>query len=213
MKLWTSRVFWGIMLIAGGILFLIQNLFEIQISGYFWAGIFALAGFTFFAYYASEREAWWALIPGFTLIGLAGMILFGAISNEFAERFGAALFLSFIGLGFVAVFLVNRANWWALIPAGVLVTIGAVTLGDLGGVDTGGVFFLGLALTFLLVAVAPTPAGPMRWAYIPAGILGVMGLLLLAAAGRFIDLVIPVALIVIGLFLLLKTIIPIRSSR
>lgn len=72
------------------------------------------------------------------------------------------------------------------------------------GFETGGIFFLGLGLTFLLVAIIPTPEGQMRWALIPAVILLVMGLLLTAALTQLINFIWPLALILLGLFLVLR---------
>jgi hypothetical protein len=47
---------------------------------------------------------------------------------------------------------------------------------------SGNIFFLGLGRTFVLVAILPTSVGQTRWAWIPAGILGIIGILILIAA-------------------------------
>ncbi len=105
-----------------------------------------------------------------------------------------------IGLSFVVIFLTHREHWWAVIPGGVLLTLGLVaSMSDLGnGFDTGGIFFLGLALTFLMVYFIPTQEGRMLWAIWPAGILGVMGMLLLIGSSGLARLVWPAALIFFG---------------
>ena len=71
--------------------------------------------------------------------------------------------------------------------------------------ETGGVFFLGLGLTFAVVALLPTSAGRMAWAWIPAGVLALMGLLLMAAAGNLIGYLWPLVIILAGGFLILRT--------
>ncbi|MCA2002773.1 MAG: hypothetical protein LDL51_12980, partial [Chloroflexi bacterium] len=63
-----------------------------------------------------------------------------------------------------------------------------------------GFFFLGLAATFLLVAVF---AG-MKWAYWPAMVLGVIGFLGIASLLDFMNYAWAAALIAAGLFLLFR---------
>jgi hypothetical protein len=94
-------------------------------------------------------------------------------------EWGGSILLGGIALSFLLIYLVNRENWWAIIPGGVLLTLALIiSLGSfLGGFEVGGLFFLGIGLTFALVAVIPNPQGSMAWAWIPAGILTVMGLL------------------------------------
>jgi hypothetical protein len=97
-------------------------------------------------------------------------------------------------------------NWWAVIPGGVLLTL-AIVAGlseNLEGIETGGVFFLGLGLTFALLALLPTGDGKLTWALIPAVVLFLMGLLITAAAAEFINYVWPAALILGGLYLLYR---------
>ena len=111
------------------------------------------------------------------------------------------------GLLFLGVFIENQANWWALIPGGVLFTL-AATVGleqFFPGLETVGIFFLGMSLTFGLVAALPNPQGEMRWAWIPAGVLLLMGLIFMATAGELLKYLWPAALILGGFFLLLRS--------
>lgn len=207
MRWLSSRVVWGVLLIAGGILFLLQNLGLMEVGNLFWTLLFAFAGVSFLSVFFSDRAQWWALIPGFVLLALAAVIGISVIAPGLSENLGGGLFLGGIGLAFFAVYLANRGNWWAVIPGGVLLTLATVaTIGE-ATFDTGGIFFLGLGLTFALVAILPTPEGSMKWAFIPAGILLVMGLLIMAAAGEYINLVWPAALILLGLFLIYRTLV------
>lgn len=172
MKRIDLRLVLGILLLIGGGVMLLETTGILRGAGqYFWAGLVAIAAGVFLYYYFANRSKWWAAIPGFTLAGLAASALV-------PERLGleGLAFLGGIGIGFLAVFVSNRHQWWALIPGGVLLTLGAVSaMSEHYQVqDTGGVFFVGLGLTFLLVAVLAN----MRWAYIPAGILLLLGILL-----------------------------------
>jgi hypothetical protein len=117
-----------------------------------------------------------------------------------------ALFLAGISLGFWVIYLSNREFWWAIIPGGVLLTLSAVTATDDILVDDsgGGVFFIGLALTFLLVAWLAKPRENFWWAYIPAGVLFVLGVFLIGPLQSVFNYIWPVALILAGGLLLLR---------
>lgn len=172
MKRIDFRLLLGILLIIGSTFMLLDTTGIIEgATAYFWAGLLAIAAGVFLYYFFTDRSKWWAAIPGFTLAGMAA-------STFFLDRLqlGGLAFLGGIGLGFLAVYAANRHHWWALIPGGVLVTLGAVSaMSERYRVeDTGGVFFVGLGLTFLLVAVLAN----MKWAYIPAGVLLIVGIIL-----------------------------------
>ena len=108
-------------------------------------------------------------------------------------------------MGFLLVYLRNRQAWWAIIPCGVMITLALVTgLESESELGVGGVFFLGLALTFLVVYLVPNPEGRMTWALIPAAVLGIMGFLILAAAVQLIGFLWPLALVVVGAYLLFR---------
>ena len=212
MKLFGSRLLWGAVLIIGGVLFLLQNLNVLQVGGFAWAILLGLVGIYFMTFYFANRANWWALIPGIDLIFLAVIIGLQVILPGMNNVWTGSLFLACIGLAFWAVYLNDRSFWWAIIPGGVLFTLAAVTLLSRArpGLETGGIFFLGLGATFALLAVLPTggsvPSHGLRWAFIPAAVLIIMGLLISAASASLINYILPVALILGGLFLVYKTI-------
>jgi len=176
MKRLDPRIIIGSLLIlAGGLGFLQAFGFLRNASDLFWGLVFLAAGGVFLFMFASgfATGQWWAAIPGLVLAGIGVLILL----PDSLDDLGGAVFLGAIGLSFWLIYLSGRERWWAIIPGGVLITLAAVTLTDSlfrNGDAGGGVFFIGLALTFLLVALL---AG-MRWAYWPAGALGVMGIFL-----------------------------------
>jgi hypothetical protein len=106
-------------------------------------------------------------------------------------------------LPFLYIFATDRANnWWALIPGGILALMGvAVTLGELVGGDWVAAFVLwGIALAFVLVFFADRRNW---WALIPAGVLTLVGLGVSPVAASM-TLLLPGALIVVGLALVLR---------
>jgi hypothetical protein len=209
MKRTSASYLGGLLLICAGILFLLQNFGLVTIvTGAIWALLFAVGGVAFLAVFATNQEHWWALIPGFTLLGLAGLIGLSTLFPQFGEL-GAALFFLAIALSFAIIYIMHRENWWAVIPAGVLTTL-AIIIAFSGNDGNDGqwvpsVLFLGLAATFALVYFLPTPQGQMKWALWPAAVLGIMGLLMLLLVGSLANFIWPLALIAGGAALMLRT--------
>jgi hypothetical protein len=143
MKILSSRIFWGLVLILGGVLFLLQNLEVFQGGDLFWGVSLAVAGLLFLGVFFGDRQQWWALVPGMVLLAVGSLILLTSFVPGFDEAMGGLLILGGIGLGFIFVYLANRANWWALIPGGVLITLAVVSGLDQVVADgaTGGIFF------------------------------------------------------------------------
>ena len=161
--------------------------------------------------FVANRDHWWAGMPGFTLLGLTAMIAWSQLAPESADAWGATFFLGGIALGFWAIYLGNRTHWWAIIPCGVMLTIGLLAgLSSVltGFVGTGGILLLGLGLTFGLLSLLPTSKGRMRWPLIPAAVLVVMGLLIMLAFSPLINFVWPAVMILGGLYLLFRIIVP-----
>ncbi len=200
----TGALAVGALLVAFGVLFLLQNFGVFgRVENLVWLVLFGAGGLAFLYVFASNQQQWWAVIPGFVLLGLGMLIGFG----DRLGPWGGALFLGSIGLAFWVIYFVRRDFWWAVIPGGVLVTLAAVAaLGEnLPGMAAGGIFFLGLALTFALVYLLPTEEGRQRWAAIPALVLGVIGLLLTLSLGGIINYVWAIGLIVAGVYLLTRS--------
>ncbi len=207
MRILNSPITWGLALVGAGVLFLLQNL---GVLGPFdnigWTILVGLAGVLFLGAFVGDVNRWWALIPGLTLLGLAALIGLGDASPELAERLGGPLFLGAIGLSFWLVYLTHREHWWAVIPGGVLLTLAAVAAvpNRVSGFATGGLFFLGVALTFGLLYVLPTPQGRMDWAVYPAAASLALGVLVLIGAGGVMGYLWPAVLIGAGLLLVVR---------
>lgn len=208
MKYLNNRAIWGILLVGAGLVLLLQNLNLFSfLWGSVWTAFFALGGLAFLAVFLSQRQHWWAIIPGLTLLGLSALIGLEATFPKLGSLIGGSLFLGAIGSSFWVIYLRDRDHWWALIPGGVLYTLAAVAvLGQIWpGVETGSVFFLGLAATFGLVYLLPGSKGRMNWALIPAAVLLALGLLTLLATWSFTRFFWAAALIVLGGFLIFRT--------
>ena len=205
MKWPILRVLWGLLLILAGILFLLNTIGTIAIGDYQWAIILTIGGLAFLSVFLADRTQWWALFPSFGLL-IGGAIIF--IEYAFPGLrgdIGGAIALGGIGLAFLLIFLTNFKNWWALIPAGVLLSLMAMFL---LGFESGGVFLIGLGITFGVLGFVPTEHGRMRWAFIPAIVLILVGGFVTLASFNLFSLVWPVALIgggVLIIYFVVKT--------
>jgi hypothetical protein len=199
MKWPVLRVLWGLLLVAAGVIFLLNSIGTISIGENQWAIILLIGGFGFLSVFLADRQHWWALFPAFGLL-VGGVILF--LENTFpglAGDFGGALALAGIGLAFLLIFLANFGNWWALIPAGVLFSLAAMFI---LGFESGGIFLIGLGLTFGVLGFVPTEHGRMRWAFIPAVVLLLLGGFITLLSYNLFAMLWPLGLIAAGVVII-----------
>ena len=199
MKWPVLRVLWGLLLVAAGIIFLLNSIGTIFIEDYVWAIILGIGGLAFLSVFLADRQQWWALFPAFGLL-LGGIILFIeiAIPRISGEWYGV-LALGGLGLVFFLIFISNINQWWALIPAGVMFSLAA---GFLLGFESGGVFLIGLGLTFGVLGFVPTEHGRMRWAFIPAVVLLLLGVFITLLSYNLFAFLWPLGLIAAGVVII-----------
>lgn len=209
MKWMSWRVYLGVALLLLGGFGLLQSLGFFpaggNLAGLLFGGLFSLGGAAFLAVLFQNRANWWAAIPGVILLDLGLLTASGALLPGLASRYGGVFFMAGLSFSFWLVVLVAPQNWWAIIPAGVLLTLAAIIgLENTTLLETGGVFFLGLALTFALVGLARVNGQRMSWPWIPAGVLLVLGILISLSAAHLMNFIWPAALILAGLFLVIR---------
>jgi len=195
------RLLIGVLLVVGGILSLldVQGIIS-NASGIFWGLIFVAGGLVFLFMLFSDPNNWWAAFPGFTLLGLAA----SSFLPDSLEAYDGLVFFAGISMAFWWVYFSDRERWWAIIPAGVLLTLGIVsTLDNLTGLETGGSFFLGLGLTFILVAILPGGSS-RSWALIPGTVLLIFGALIGTPFFGIAEYFWPAVLIVLGGYFLVR---------
>ncbi len=196
MKRINWRIIVGLLLILWGVLSLLEKTGVIPWGVDLFWGIVSVGGGAAFLYvfFANPRAQWWAAIPGFLLLGLGA----AGFLPEWLDR---VVFLGSLGLSFWAIYLTNPPHWWAIIPGGVLLTLAAVAgvSERITDIDTGSVFFLGLGLTFLLMALLARHS----WAYIPAILLVLFATALGLGLGGLLDWLWIGALFLAGLILIL----------
>ena len=204
-----KRILLGVLLILAGGVFLLQQFFDIPLGSLFIAFLFMAAGAVFLFMLLKNREKWWVVIPGFTLIGLGLLIAADKLFKGMDGGIGGMIFLGSIALSFLVVFLLKQDQWWPIIPAGVLATLALVSGIQVSGMARGGIFFLGIGATFAVLGLLPV-GKTEKWPWIPAGILLVFGFLLLAGSGALFNTIAgwvwALVLIGLGLFFIIWSI-------
>jgi hypothetical protein len=195
-------------LITLGALFLLQTLGVIDTElSLLWAVLFAAGGITFLYFYYLNREQWWAMIPGFTMLGIAAIIAVAEYGPSELRNVAGGIFMLSVGLSFMFIFLRNRQMWWSVIPMGFCLTIGVMIMSEpvLSRSDvTGAIFFLGGALTFGLLGFLPSSEGNLSWAFIPALVMLGIGGMILATAFQAFQIFGAAALILVGISLIVR---------
>ena len=81
--------------------------------------ILVAVGLPFLLIFLVDRQHAWALIPAFSMAGIAsGVFLEGAGVIDGAAV--AGFVMGGISLGFLSIYVIDRQQWWALIPGGIL---------------------------------------------------------------------------------------------
>jgi hypothetical protein len=156
----TDRVrnWWA--LIPGGVMLVLAltTLLADNAGGEWVGGMFLLFfGLAFLVVYLNNRTRVWALIVAyvFSVVSLAPML--SALGDD-AGYFGSIVFFA-IALPFYLLYFRSVENWWAIIPAGVLNTVGVVVglaiAGIINDTTSGGYvnafLMAGLAATFAVL--------------------------------------------------------------
>lgn len=195
----------GVLLIIVGVILLLDALDIFQFSFELLIGpLFGVGGVVFLLVFILNKKDWWAIIPGLILIAIGLSIFMGQHMENFVGQWGGMIFMGFLGLAFLMIFITHPGNWWAIIPAGVLLTLGGVSLVQGNERLQGGLLFLGLAITFFLVYILPKPDGKIVWALYPAGILLVIGGAVFLGVENLINYVWPFALLIGGGFIIYR---------
>jgi hypothetical protein len=209
MRRLNHGVFWALFLVLAGVFLLLKNLGVFGTWGDFaWGGLFTIVGLGFLIAFIANVQSWWRAIPAFTLLGLGIPMLLEQWGRMTLLQWQGPAALFGVALGFWAVLLVRRENWWAEIPAGVLTLLGLMLVFQerLTQQQTWlTVFSIGLGLVFALLYVlrARQPGG--WWPAVPAAALILFGLVTWigpVGTGQMVLRWWPVLLIPIGLVLL-----------
>ena len=186
----TQSLVWGGLLIVFGLMGLADSYLELTVWA--WAGAMGIAGLGILVVYFSDRSEMWPLIPAYSLIMIACLVALIEL-NLLDDPFIPTFILGVIALPFLYVFFMDRAKWWALIPAYVLLSIGLmIPLVEYRLLQDAFVatYVLGtIALPFIVIYLRDRQNW---WALIPAYVLLAVGIMVGLIETRLLsDLIIP----------------------
>jgi hypothetical protein len=194
-----SLVWGGLLVVIGAMLF-VQTMTEIGV--WIWVAVLGGFGLAVYAVYAMERKEKWMLIVSYIFLAIALLLMLLEL-NILGDAWVATFVLGSIALPFLYVyFSTGQTQWWALIPAYTLLSVGIMVpmleTGILSDELVPAYVFSVIALPFCVVYLRNRENW---WALIPAGIMIIMALAFLMAADTA-GFVIPVALMIIGVVVL-----------
>ncbi len=172
--------------------------------------VLLLIALPFLAVYLRDRSRRWALIVAGVL---AVISVIPALSAGLNGEIVGPVVLFLFAAAFFVVFFTGMQRWWSLLTAGIFTTLGVVALltqstiaETLGGEAragqlSGAVFFLGLALSFLVLWLRRASVRT-AWAIYPAVVLAAMALVTFIVGQPGYDVAWPIILIAGGALLL-----------
>lgn len=211
-NLW--RIIIGGVLILFGIFALLNTITGINLTESIIAIIFAAAGLGFLVGLVSSKANWWMAFPGLSLLGIGAVIGIEKYAPSLQGTLSGVIILGSIGVSFLLVYLLmpKAGFWWALIPAGVMFSLVGLIALEPFLIEPVWVFFLGLAVTFGLLAIPPLTGGTrMVWPLFPAGVLAVLGLAFMAGSTGVFDYIWAIGLILVGLYFVILALRPKKS--
>lgn len=210
-----GRIFWGVALVLFGAVLLAQQMGLIPFGFNFGMFLFGVPAVLFLMVFVFDRRQWWALIPACVLAGLT-LVVFNEDNRLMSGEQAGGLFLFSIAAPFLLIFLMDRRQWWALIPGGIMTVLAFMPMLSVTGMSgevIGGLFFLGLGAVFALVRLATLNDPRMGWAWWPAAILAIFGAFIMFLGTVASQYFWPVILIALGLFILARGYLPRSHSN
>ena len=194
-------VIWGgLLILLGG--FLLVDQFA-DLTEWIWVAALVFSGMVALVVYLSDRSDGWLLLTAYILLVIAGLVTLTTF-NLLTDDLVAVYVLLAIALPFLVVFLRDRSQWWALIPAYVLLAVALMNwlmeAGILSDLLVPGYVMFAVAIPFFVVYGRNTK---QWWALIPAGILTIIGIIFFIseAAVQYIG---AVLLVITGLWILVR---------
>lgn len=192
---------WGGLLILFGIMALVGTF--VNLGPWVWIVVLGLAGLLVFLLFLTDRSELALLLPTYVLWVIAGLIAITEI-NILGDAWIPFYVLTAIALPFLVVYFRNRNQWWALIPAYVLLAVGLMVLlldsGILNDLLVPAYVMFAIAIPFLVVFANNRKNW---WALIPGGIMAVIGTAFLIAEAA-LEFILPVVFIILGIGILVR---------
>lgn len=201
----------GLILILAGILLGLQELgvFTGSTRDAIFTAAFGLTSVLLFSIFLSDRRRWWAVVAALTLMGLAITSLLDMVAPNLGNEVGGPVFMGLMAFGFILIYILDRRMWWAIIPGGILLSIALVALFDEMNTplpfEPGGVLFMGMGVTFLLLALVRDNGKRLGWGVYPGVPLFIFGLAIAFGSQAMWSVIGPLMLIAGGAFIIFNS--------
>ncbi len=202
----------GGFLILLGSLILADNLGYIDLRNEMFVSPLSLGlgVYLLFRYLQNKRMATLIFSAIFLFISLSILIDSTRIINDDVT---GTLFLCGVGVLFGVGYMRNPEKWGLVIPAGIFLTLGLISLLNIGafrlidGDLEPGTFFLGLGLTFGFLYLTRNEQNKLEWAKVPAVILILFsGFIYMTTTNSLLtNMILPLTFIGLGGYLVLKS--------
>jgi hypothetical protein len=181
---------WGVVLITFGLVAM-MDVFT-GVTEWVKVGILAAGGLVLVVLFLADRSDWGLLIPTYVLLSTA-LIAAVALLDFLEGDIMGGVVLILVGLPFLAVYLRDREQWWAIIPAYIMLAIALMLLlteWNIMGDELVAPFVLtSIALPFLVIYSRDREKW---WSLIPAYTMLVIALMVgLIEVGVLDDLLVP----------------------
>lgn len=194
-------IVWGGLLILFGIMALVEVYTDL--SPWIWFIVLAFAGLLVLLVFLSDRRDYSLLLATYILWVIAGLIALLEL-NILGDAWVPLYVLSAIAFPFLVVYFRDRNQWWALIPAYVLLAVGLMVLllesNVLSDLLVPAYVMFAIAIPFLVVFANNRKNW---WALIPGGILVVIGTAFLIAEAA-LEFILPVVFIILGIGIMVR---------
>ena len=210
MKIQNNQFVIGIIIIVVGLLILLNNLDIFNLSEQlFWGVVIAGLGINFLRLHKQKPEHRGLIWMGLIFIVIGTITILDSFIYFTDEIFGT-MFLWFISAIFISVYIKNNLNWWALIPGGIFLILGAIVIIEsyrlLPDDLLGFVFLFGFSLIFWFLYLIKDEKNKLEWAKYPAAIFAIISFFVLSFVwnSSLSNFIFPISIILLGLYFLLK---------
>ena len=187
--------------------------------------IIAATGVPFLVLYLLDRSRRWAIVTAAIIAVLACLPLVNALMESHSVELGGLAFFALISLCFFSLLLFSRKNWWAIIPGGIMASLGVAVLVEIlvphqhqpSYIVQGKLLWDPLIWVLFLCFAAPfavlwlmRKTYPTGWAIYPAAGWLALAVLSFIEGPRFADFWLATMLLVTGIVLLAALIVRVR---
>lgn len=206
-----GRLIAGVVIILLGVMALVNNLVAGNITAWLWIVALAASAVIFGWAYTFEREAW-AAVVAYVFAAIAVVVLL-TTQVKLADDWIPVVVLAAIGVPFVVAWLMDRKQWYFLIPAyAMFAIIPILFISETVAEDQliPAYVMLVIGIPFIVVFAA-SRSGWLHipwggWLLIPGGIMVLLGLAFLGVGigltEQVLTIVVPIIVIAAGVILL-----------